>query len=89
MGVPGRYDMGIRPEEFGEPTAHTVSGLTYNYYQLNPLRVSKEPMPQSVHHHYAHIYLIVPVPVGGSTGARAASSPDFIAGSVFGFTLTP
>lgn len=88
-GVTTNYPGIALPSEFGAPSKFTVAGLTYNTYQLDPLRVSKEPMPQSVHHHYAHIYVIVPVPVGGSAGARAASSPDYILGSILGFTLTP
>lgn len=88
-GVTTNYPGMALPQEFGQPTKFTVDGLTYNTYQLDPLRISKEPMPQSVHHHYAHIYVIVPVPVGGSAGARAASSPDYILGSILGFTLTP
>jgi hypothetical protein len=88
-GVTTNYPGAALPSEFGRPSEFTVAGLTYNTYQLDPLRVSKEPMPQSVHHHYAHIYVIVPVPVGGSASARAASSPDYILGSILGFTLTP
>lgn len=88
-GVTTNYPGAALPIEFGEPSRFTVDGLTYVTYQLDPLRTSKEPMPQSIHHHYAHIYVIVPVPVGGSTTLRAASSPDYILGSILGFTLTP
>lgn len=88
-GVTTNYPgLGI-PEEYGKPDLMTIAGLTYNVYQLDPLRISKEPMPQSVHHHWAHLYLIVPVPVGGDSGTRAASSPDYALGTVLGFTLTP
>lgn len=88
-GVTTNYPgMGV-PAEYGTPTVFTVDGLTYVTYQLNPLRTSKEPMPQGIHHYYAHLYLIVPVAVGGSAGARAASSPDLAIGTVLGFTLTP
>lgn len=76
-GVTTNYPGGtFTPADFGTPTKFTVSGLTYNVYHLNPLRISKEPMPQSVHHHWAHIYLIIPVPVGPDAPTKAASSPD-------------
>lgn len=87
-GVTTNYPGMALPSEFGRPTKFTVDGLTYNTYQIDPLRVSKEPMPQSVHHHWAHIYFIVPVPVGGDAPTRAASSPDYTLGTVLGFTLT-
>lgn len=88
-GVTTNYPgLGV-PDEYGKPDRMTVDGLTYNTYQLDPLRISKEPMPQSVHHHWAHIYLIIPVPVGGDAATRAASSPDLAVGTVLGFTLTP
>lgn len=88
-GVTTNYPgLGV-PDEYGKPDTMTVAGLTYNVYQLDPLRMSKEPMPQSTHHHWAHIYLIVPVPVGGDSTTRAASSPDYALGTVLGFTLTP
>ncbi|CAM6001147.1 unnamed protein product [Sphagnum balticum] len=88
-GVTTNYPgLGV-PDEYGKPNRITVDGLTYNVYQLDPLRISKEPNPGNVWHYWAHIYIIVPVPVGGSTGARAASSPDFAIGTVLGFTLTP
>lgn len=88
-GVTTNYPgLGI-PAEYGEPDRMTVDGLTYVTYQLDPLRISKEPMPQSVHHHWAHLYIIVPVAVGGDAPTRAASSPDYIIGTTLGFVLTP
>lgn len=80
---------GVAPIDFGYPNSYVVNGLTYNIYHLDPLRISPEPMPQGVHNYYAHLYIVVPVPVGGSTGARAASSPDLAIGTVLGYTLTP
>lgn len=80
-GVVTNYPMHGNPEDYGFPTGYTVDGLTYNFYHLDPLRVSKEPMPQNVHHHWAHIYLITPVEVGNS----AATSPDKIVSAILGF----
>jgi hypothetical protein len=88
-GVTTNYPYPGVPSEYGIPSSFVVNGLTYNTYQLDPLRVSKEPMPQAVHHAWPHIYIIVPVPVGGDAPTRAASSPDYILGTVLGFTLTP
>lgn len=88
-GVTTNYPgLGV-PDEYGKPDSFVVDGLTYNVYQLDPLRISKEPANYAVQNYWAHIYLIVPVPVGGSTGARAASSPDYQLGTVLGFTQTP
>ena len=78
---------GVTPLDFGYPTSYVVNGLTYNIYHLDPVRVSPEPNAVNVRHHYPHLYIITPVPVGGSTGARAASSPDLVIGTILGFSL--
>lgn len=83
-GVTTNYPGQYLPEEFGKPTKFTVDGLTYNTYHIDPLRISKEPMPQGVHHHWAHIYLHIPVPVGADAPALAASSPDLAIKTVLG-----
>lgn len=83
-GVTTNYPGMYLPGEFGTATKFTTAGITYNTYHVDPLRISKEPMPQSVHHHWAHIYLIVPVPVGGDAPTRAASSPDLAIQTILG-----
>lgn len=80
---------GVTPADFGFPTSYVVNGLTYNIYHLDPKRDSAEPNAVNVRTHYPHLYIIVPVPVGGTTTLRAASSPDLAVGTVLGFTLTP
>lgn len=83
-GVTTNYPMHGIPSEYGTTTKFATAGITYNTYHLDPLRISKEPMPQSVHHHWAHIYLIIPVPVGGDAPTQAASSPDLAVKTILG-----
>jgi hypothetical protein len=88
-GVTTNYPGIANPDEFGVPTKFTVNSLTYVTYQLDPLRTSPSPAPYKIQHMYAHLYIIVPVAVGGDAPTRAASSPDLAVGTVLGFTLTP
>ena len=87
-GVPLYYEANIRPEEFGEPLIHTNPNLTYNVYHIDPLRQVNE-INDGIRSFRPHIEIIVPVPVGASAPLRAASSPDYILGTVLGFTQTP
>jgi len=87
-GIPLYYEAGMRPEEFGEPSAHTQTALTYNVYHIDPYRQSTE-INDGVRNFRPHIEIIVPVPVGASAPLRAASSPDYTLGTVLGFTQTP
>jgi hypothetical protein len=79
---------GVTPADFGYPTSYVVNGLTYNIYHIDPRRVSAEPNAVNERVHYPHIYVITPVPVGGSTSLRAASSPDYAIGTILGFPLS-
>lgn len=79
-GVTTNYPMIGVPQEYGAPTPYTVSGLTYNIYHLDPMNQSKEPNPHNIRTHFAHIYLIPPVAVGG-----ASTSPDAIISAILGF----